>query len=175
MTKAYIFDLFGTLAYYTNGKEIKELVGEDHEHLLVTKLEDSNIAEDKKRKLMHLYGGYDVHLFGDSERIIDRLKKDFRIGMITNIYELTAIKFKDKYFNFLKKFDTITLSCDVGLMKPDYRIFNNTLTELCVNPEEAVMVGDNTRRDIIPAKELGMKTILIDREKQRLEELIWQT
>jgi len=35
MTKAYIFDLFGTLAYYTNGKEIKELVGEDHERLLV--------------------------------------------------------------------------------------------------------------------------------------------
>src|SRR3989344_7142080 len=175
MIKSYIFDLFGTLAYSTNYKEIRELVGEDNEHLLVTKLEDANISEEKKKKLIQLYNNYDVHLFDDSERIIDKLKKDFRIGMITNIYELTAIKFKDKYFNFLKKFDTINLSCDVGLMKPDYRIFNNTLTELCVNPDEAVMVGDNTRRDIIPAKELGMKTILIDREKQRLEELIWQT
>ena len=174
MTKAYIFDLFGTLGYYTNGNEIKGLVGEDHEHLLVTHTDDLKINEDKKKKLIQLYNHYDVNLFEDSEKVIDKLKKDFRIGMITNIYELTAIKFKDKYDNFLKKFDTVTLSCDVGLMKPDPRIFNYTLTNLFVRPEEAVMVGDNPNRDIIPAKELGMKTILIDREKQRLEELIWQ-
>ena len=94
--------------------------------------------------------------------------------MITNIYELSAIKFEEKYTGFLNKFDTLTFSCDVGLMKPDHRIFNYTLTNLLIKPEEAIMVGDNTKRDIIPAKELGMKTILIDREKQRLEELIWQ-
>ena len=174
MTKAYIFDLFGTLAYYTNGKEIKELVGEGHEHLQVTRLENSNLSEDKKKKLIHLSRDYDVHLYDDSEEIIESLGKKFRIGMITNIYELSAIKFEEKYTSFLNKFDTLTFSCDVGLMKPDHRIFNYTLTNLLVKPEEAVMVGDNTKRDIIPAKELGMKTIFIDREKQRLEELIWQ-
>lgn len=172
MIKAYIFDLFGTLAYSTNFKEIRELVGEDNEHLLVTKLKDLKINEDKKRKLMQLYDNYEVHLYDDSKRIIGRLSKDFRIGMITNIYELNAIKFKNKYGDFLNKFDVLTFSCEVGLMKPDPRIFNYTLTNLFVRPEETVMVGDRVDRDINPALELGMKTILIDREKQRLEELI---
>ena len=34
------------------------------------------------------------------------------------------------------------------------------------------MVGNKVEQDIIPAKELGMKTILIDRTKQNLKELI---
>lgn len=47
------------------------------------------------------------------------------------------------------------------------------------NPELAVMIGDSMRYDILPAQQLGMKTILVDRMerrmasnlRQRLEEL----
>jgi len=37
---------------------------------------------------------------------------------------------------------------------------------LKVKPEEVLMIGDEIERDLIPAKNLGMEAILIDRENK---------
>jgi HAD superfamily hydrolase (TIGR01662 family) len=48
-----------------------------------------------------------------------------------------------------------------GLRKPDVRLFARVCEDLAVRPEECVMVGDRIDNDIVPAKLLGMKTVLI--------------
>ncbi len=53
-----------------------------------------------------------------------------------------------------------------GGLKPDPKVFLNVLNTLNIGPEEAVMIGDSIRRDLIPAKKLGIKSILIDRENK---------
>ena len=53
------------------------------------------------------------------------------------------------------------LSFRTGLMKPDPEFFLHALRETGVRPEQATMVGDTYLNDILPAIELGMRTVWI--------------
>lgn len=55
-------------------------------------------------------------------------------------------------------FDALVISEDVGVEKPDPRIFRVALDRLNLLPDEALMVGDSLERDVKGAKALGMKT-----------------
>jgi len=68
-----------------------------------------------------------------------------------------------------KYFDEVIFSGQIGLAKPNPRIFRLVLDHFDVNGEECVMVGDNLEVDIIPAKLLGFKTILVDTRKKYSE------
>jgi putative hydrolase of the HAD superfamily len=59
--------------------------------------------------------------------------------------------------------DTIVSSADVGLHKPDPRIFELACARLGVRPEEAAHVGDHHYADIVGAQAIGMRPVLIDR------------
>ena len=47
-----------------------------------------------------------------------------------------------------------------GYRKPDVRLFLRACEDLGVEPDECVMVGDRIDNDVVPAKLLGMSTIL---------------
>ncbi len=53
-----------------------------------------------------------------------------------------------------------------GGLKPDPKVFLKVLNTLNIRPKEAIMIGDSIRRDLVPAKKLGIKSILIDRENK---------
>jgi FMN phosphatase YigB (HAD superfamily) len=46
------------------------------------------------------------------------------------------------------------------LRKPDVRLFLACCDGLGVAPEASVMVGDRIDNDVVPAKSLGMRTVL---------------
>jgi putative hydrolase of the HAD superfamily len=50
---------------------------------------------------------------------------------------------------------------DFSTTKPDIRFYDQILKASGVEPQECLMVGDRIDKDVIPAKLLGMKTILI--------------
>jgi putative hydrolase of the HAD superfamily len=50
---------------------------------------------------------------------------------------------------------------DFSTAKPDIRFYDQILKASGVQPQQCVMVGDRIDKDVIPAKLLGMKTILI--------------
>lgn len=60
-----------------------------------------------------------------------------------------------------KYIDLVIASAEEGVSKPDRRIFEIALERSGCKPENAVMIGDRIDNDIIPAKQLGMKTIWI--------------
>ena len=60
-----------------------------------------------------------------------------------------------------KYFDVVMASAESGCAKPDLRIFKMALQKAKCEPNEAVMVGDRLDNDIVPAKELGMKTVWV--------------
>ena len=60
-------------------------------------------------------------------------------------------------------FTIITVSGEVGIGKPDPRIFAHTLTRLGVPPTEAVMVGNDLTRDIRGARQAGIPGIWVNR------------
>ncbi|HTX38084.1 MAG TPA: HAD family hydrolase [Bryobacteraceae bacterium] len=57
-------------------------------------------------------------------------------------------------------FAPVIISGNYGYRKPDPRLFQAALTELQVFPEEAIFVGNDRFRDVLGARQVGMKTIL---------------
>jgi len=170
--KAYFFDFFGTLAFYTLKKEQRKILSEYHNILLTNKFMESEIPKKIKKEFIEIFNKSKIYLYEDSERVIKRLKKDYKIGIISNTYDIITKKIRKKFSNFIKKFDIVVFSSELGSMKPDHKIFFYALNKFVVDPQETIMVGDKLDRDIIPAEELGMNTILIDRDVNTLEDLL---
>lgn len=64
-------------------------------------------------------------------------------------------------FGIRKYIDLVIASAEEGVSKPDKRIFEIALERSNCKPENAVMIGDRIDNDIVPAKQLGMKTIWV--------------
>jgi FMN phosphatase YigB (HAD superfamily) len=50
---------------------------------------------------------------------------------------------------------------DFAITKPDPRYYEQIVARAHAEPSECIMVGDRIDKDVIPAKQLGMKTIMI--------------
>ena len=66
-------------------------------------------------------------------------------------------------------FDIIVAAGDLGIAKPDQRIFHHTLQQTGVAPEKAVMIGDNLERDVVGAQQVGIRGIWINRDGERIQ------
>ena len=82
--------------------------------------------------------------------------KDFKIGIISNaasdIFQKSCFK---QYPDARSLFDSVVLSSDIGIEKPELGIFTHALGELGVAAEEAVFV-DDTKGNVLAAESLGM-------------------
>ncbi len=56
-------------------------------------------------------------------------------------------------------FDELIISSELGVDKPDPRIFRSALERLQARPDRALMVGDSRRTDLRPAEDLGMRSV----------------
>ena len=54
-----------------------------------------------------------------------------------------------------------------GLRKPDVRLFLRACDDLGVQPVECIMVGDRIDNDVVPARLLGMRTVLFRTGRHR--------
>jgi HAD superfamily hydrolase (TIGR01549 family) len=180
MIKTYFFDLMGTLAKVDNMSPLEDLISqEQHNFLLKHDLTNLNSPKENKGEIERRLYSSNIKLYPDSEIIIETLKDEgYKLGIISNIYSISKEKVENHFSNFLNNFDILVWSCEVGLAKPDRRIFMYTLDKLNkdfnlkIVPEEVIMIGDNYKDDIFPAKEIGMQTKLINRTKQSLYEII---
>ena len=97
--------------------------------------------------------------FPQTQEILAQLKTHHRLGVVSDaqsvygLSELRAVGLADH-------FAAIIISGDYGYRKPDARLFQEALTELQVRPEEAIFVGNDRFRDVLGARQVGMKTIL---------------
>ncbi len=101
-------------------------------------------------------------VFPDSLSTLAELeRRGFLLGVVTNrhwggqpfIEDLRQLGFLD-YFTL----DTMAISADLGIRKPNPEIFLHPLKAMGVPPEEAVMVGDSLSADIAGANALHMIT-----------------
>ena len=191
MIKAIIFDMWTTVIYsdWNFGNKVinaLDLTIEKEEELwlLLEKdwmmhrfdtFEDSakhacialGIKDSKKiKKFAELYEESRKHIkpYDDVLPVIKKLRKKYKIGLLSNTENFT-IPVLDK-IGFLDNFDAAFFSCDHKKLKPDKRFFRAILKVLGAKPEETVMVGDSMKSDIIPAKQLGMNAILMDRHNK---------
>ncbi|MFX0184800.1 MAG: TIGR02253 family HAD-type hydrolase [Candidatus Hodarchaeota archaeon] len=67
-------------------------------------------------------------------------------------------------------FDTVIISEEVGVEKPNQKIFQTALEKMRLKPNEMIYIGDNIETDIIGANSVGIISVKLDREDSRDEE-----
>jgi putative hydrolase of the HAD superfamily len=90
-------------------------------------------------------------------RLLKRAKPRYRLGIVSNFYGNLAGILKEA--GLLEFLDVVVDSNRVGVQKPDPWIFRLALAQLGLLAHQVIFVGDSYERDMIPSRELGMKTI----------------
>ena len=104
-------------------------------------------------------------LYDDTVPTLEHLRDaGFKLAIVSNWD--TPLNPLTERLGIAQYFDIIVASHDarVRSAKPDPHIFNYTLAAVGVSAEEVVHVGDTYEADIIGAKNVGIRPILIDRD-----------
>jgi len=98
----------------------------------------------------------------EAEAVLDDLARDHRLGLVTNGAP-DVQRGKLAGTTLASRFATIVISAELGIAKPDARVFDVALKALGVDPADAAMVGDSPSRDVAGARNAGLRSIWIDR------------
>lgn len=85
------------------------------------------------------------------------LKSGIKLGILSDAPTKEAW-LRLAQLNFIHTFDAVVTFNDTGERKPHPSPFKAILNKLSVKPEETLMIGDWAERDILGAKNAGMKT-----------------
>ncbi len=101
------------------------------------------------------------------EEVVANLSKDYILVVCSDEFRDILEKKLNKIFGDWRKYFKFLVTPDeTGTMKPSKRFYEIALDRLDVKPDEAVMVGNSWKKDLEPAKNLGMKTVLLNNEKE---------
>ncbi|MGN0523069.1 MAG: HAD family hydrolase [Eubacterium sp.] len=98
-------------------------------------------------------------LYSDTNQVLEILSKKYKLGIIAN--QSLGTKQRLDNWDIGKYFYVVVASAEAGCAKPDLKIFNLALEQAGCKSNEAFMIGDRLDNDIVPAKQLGMKTIWV--------------
>ena len=90
----------------------------------------------------------------DSERVLARLHRSYRLGLVSNFYGNLAEVCAEA--GVAAHFDVMVDSTRVGFTKPDARIFRHATAALGVDPAHVTFIGDSPTRDMAGARGVGM-------------------
>ena len=98
------------------------------------------------------------HLVPGAIELLEYLRPKYNLYILSNGFkELQSRKMKtagiDKYF------DALILSEEIGVNKPDSRLYEHAMRKTSSNPQESLMIGDMFDTDIVGAANFGMDSI----------------
>ena len=194
MVKAILFDFWGTLV--ENGvwspiKQVKNILGirlpfpeyvvRMERAMMASKFEDLRSAfvavckefnlEINEDKIGQLVGIWNkswmlAEPYEETISTLTKLKEKYKVVLVSNTDNFSIEQVMEK-FNLSKLFDQIFFSYNLGVIKTDKNFLTQVLSEINLTVDECVMVGDSFQSDIMAAKNIGMKAVLIDRRNSR--------
>jgi HAD superfamily hydrolase (TIGR01549 family) len=133
--------------------------------------ERARLAGDLEHLYWLTFGKYNVP-YDDAVHFIEHVRPHVKIGMITDGYRFNQ---QSKLYSsgLYRFFDSsvVVFSDDVGVMKPDVRIFEHALQKLGATAETAVYLGDKITRDVRGANAAGIRSILLRRGRNAFEQV----
>lgn len=92
------------------------------------------------------------------------LRDTHRFALITN--GLCCLQREKLAASGLEEFfDAVIISAEVGVGKPDPRVFEHALSQVGSDAEHAVMIGDNLTRDVDGALAAGLHGVWVNRRR----------
>jgi 2-haloacid dehalogenase len=102
--------------------------------------------------------------FPDSAEALRRLRERFRLGVITNCDTDLFLASRERLG---VTFDWVVTAEMAGSYKPNVRNFELAFDMIPVPPERILHVAQSLYHDHVPAKQLGLATVWIDRRRER--------
>ena len=106
-----------------------------------------------------------LRLYEDVE-VLEALGR-YHVGIITNgahDNHTDSQLSKVKYLGLSERIQSLTISGEIGVRKPNIEIFKVACERADVLPKEAMLVGDTIQNDIVGANRAGMTSVFIDRK-----------
>jgi HAD superfamily hydrolase (TIGR01509 family) len=97
-------------------------------------------------------------LYRHSIKLLKQLKEQgYKIALISNtsVFAIKEVK-KTKLLDYI---DYPIYSFNVGVIKPNKKIYLEALKTAKCKPEEAIMIGDKLIDDVLPPRKLGMNAL----------------
>jgi putative hydrolase of the HAD superfamily len=123
-----------------------------HDDALAEELADRFGIERRRRQ----------EVFADVLGALTTARRSHRLGLVTNGASCLQREKLDAS-GLAGLFDAVVVSADLGVAKPDPRVFRHALTLLDADPRETTMVGDSIARDIDGALAAGLRAIWLNR------------
>lgn len=98
-----------------------------------------------------------VKITSHSADVLKKLREKYAMVLVSNFYGNIRTVLKE--FNLDVFFDDVVESAEVGIRKPDPRIWEIGVERLGMKPEEVVVVGDSFYKDIEPALKAGCHAV----------------
>ncbi|MGZ6307968.1 MAG: HAD family hydrolase [Ktedonobacterales bacterium] len=107
--------------------------------------------------------------YSDVVPVLEQLRRTHRLALVTNgAPDLQREKIAAS--GLARYFEAIVVSGELGIGKPEPRIFTRALELVGARPEAALMVGDKLWRDVLGAQRVGMRGIWINRMDRGIPE-----
>lgn len=102
--------------------------------------------------------------FDDVYDTFSCLSEKYKLGIISDSWPSCENKLKSaNLYDFLS---SVTLSCHLGVCKPDPKLFEHAL-ELIGLPAEQTILIDDSKENLVRAKEFGMQPVLINTKSKK--------
>ena len=138
-------------------KEKEEIEILDVFHILYPTANPNDIAI-----LFRKYSTDFIHPYFGVKRLLKTLRKEgYKIYLLSNA-QASFTRWELNKFNLIPLFDGIFLSSDLGIKKPNMSYYKSLIEKYSIDINNSVMIGNDYNNDILPAKELGLKTIYIE-------------
>ena len=101
--------------------------------------------------------------------LLKQLKSKYRLALLTNL-AIDQLEEIDKIWRLRQFFEIMVVSCEIGLRKPDPKIFNYLLKKLDLISQECLFI-DDLENNIEAAQKLGFITIHFTNQKKSMAEI----
>ncbi|HBI17449.1 MAG: hypothetical protein UR60_C0002G0012 [Candidatus Moranbacteria bacterium GW2011_GWF2_34_56] len=101
--------------------------------------------------------------------LINLLRLNYKLGLLSN-HAREWIEYCEDKFRYESLFEVNLYSYEVGLKKPNPKIFKLMLTRLGVKADNCLFIDDN-EENVFMASKLGIKAIRFHTSKKLIEEL----
>lgn len=128
---------------------------------------DPRTIERVRQRVRAMTGNLDIfQLRPDIDGLLRRLRdRDLRLGIVANQPQAARERLSRAGIGDLFAYQGLTGL--TGFSKPDPRAFQAAAEALGMAPADCIMVGDRIDNDIVPARALGMATILLRSGRHR--------
>jgi putative hydrolase of the HAD superfamily len=135
--------------------------------LVAEGIDDPALAERCARDYNRYRAGF-LELWPGAIELLDGLRRrGCKLAMITNGFAETHRE-KIAILKLEDAFDEIFIADEVGMLKPDPRLFRLAAERLGVAPERCAMVGDRFERDVRGGHSAGMFTVWMNVRDERV-------